>query len=382
MANKKVFVSGCFDMLHSGHIAFFQQAAAFGDVYVALGSDQTLFDLKGRLPVNSENERLYMVKAIGCVTDAFISQGSGMLDFAQELEDMRPDIFVVNADGNLREKRELCERLGVEYRVLERLPHEGLPPRSTTDLRTIPSMPYRIDVCGGWLDQPWVSKKYPGPVITISLEPTLDFNERSGMATSTRRKAIEMWGPRLPTGDAEKLAKILFAYDNPPGTAYVSGSQDSIGIVMPGLVISHYRGEYWPYKIESVHTPEVLQFIENSLYLIPLGPREHDFSVLSNTHITKKKAQALSIATCDCWNALLAQDVRAFGEAVRRGFEAQIAMFPNMMTPAVRELMQEYQDRALGWKVSGAGGGGYLILVADQKIPDSVRISIRRREEH
>lgn len=378
----RVFISGCFDMLHSGHVEFFRQAAAFGDLYVALGSDKTLFDLKGRTPINSEQERLYMVKAIGCVTDAFISQGSGMLDFAHELESMRPDIFVVNADGNVREKRELCERLGIEYRVLERLPHHGLPPRSTTNLRTIPVMPYRIDVCGGWLDQPWVSEKYPGPVITISLEPTVDFNERSGMATSTRRKAIELWGPRLPLGDPEKLAKILFAYDNPPGTKYVSGSQDTIGIVMPGLVISHYHGEYWPRTIESVHTPELLQFVENSLYLIPLGPREHDFSVLSDTKITTEFAKQLAGATHACWNAIHAQDTCAFGDAVRRGFEAQIAMFPNMITPGMRELIQEYCDRALGWKVSGAGGGGYLILVADKPIANSVRITIRRKEEH
>lgn len=51
----KVFVSGCFDMLHSGHVAFFQCAAAYGDeLYVALGSDETVFDLKGRPPVNTE----------------------------------------------------------------------------------------------------------------------------------------------------------------------------------------------------------------------------------------------------------------------------------------------------------------------------------------
>ncbi len=40
---RKVFVSGCFDMLHSGHVAFFRDAARYGDVYVALGSDQTIY---------------------------------------------------------------------------------------------------------------------------------------------------------------------------------------------------------------------------------------------------------------------------------------------------------------------------------------------------
>ena len=89
-------------------------------------------------------------------------------------------------------------------------------------------MPYRIDLAGGWLDQPYVSEHYSGSVITISLEPTIEFNERSGMASSTRRSALDLWGPKLPAGNHEKLAKVLFCYDNPPGTKVVSGSQGSI----------------------------------------------------------------------------------------------------------------------------------------------------------
>ena len=197
---RKVFVSGCYDLLHSGHVAFFQQAAKYGDVYVALGSDRTVFELKGRPPVNSEQERLFMVKSVACVKDAMISRGSGLLDFAGELAAIRPDVFIVNEDGNIPAKRELCQTLDIEYVVLHRVPEAGLTARSTTDLRAVDTMPYRIDVAGGWLDQPFVSKLHPGAVITISLEPTIEFNERSGMATSTRRKAIELWGKRLPPG--------------------------------------------------------------------------------------------------------------------------------------------------------------------------------------
>ncbi len=381
-SRKKVFVSGCFDLLHSGHVAFFQEAATYGDLYVALGSDRTVLELKGRPPVNNNEERLYMVKAIACVTEAFISKGSGVLDFVEELKAIRPDYFVVNADGNLKAKKELCDQLGITYLVLERRPHGGLEPRSTTALRGISTMPYRIDVAGGWLDQPWVSRKSPGPVITISLEPTVEFNERSGMATSTRRKALELWGPRLPDGDPHKLAKVLFCYDNPPGTREISGSQDAIGLVFPGLNISHYAGEYWPAKIESVQDEAILQFIENALYLIPLGPREMGFSVLANTHITKKGAKALSDAALQCWDALLKQDVVGFGKSMRAAFEAQIAMFPNMVNSSILELIEEYRGQALGWKISGAGGGGYLILVADQLVQDGLKVFIRRQDHN
>ena len=76
---KKVFVSGCYDMLHSGHVAFFKEASCYGDLYVGIGSDATIMELKNRMPVYSERERLYMVKAIRYVTDACINTGSGMI---------------------------------------------------------------------------------------------------------------------------------------------------------------------------------------------------------------------------------------------------------------------------------------------------------------
>ena len=377
---KKVFVSGCFDLLHSGHVEFFKEAASYGDLHVALGSDRTVLELKGHPPVNTEQERLFMVQAVSWVKEAFISQGSGMLDFEAELRAIKPDIFVVNEEGNVLAKRELCESLGIEYVVLRRKPASGLSPRSTTALRSVCRIPYRIDVAGGWLDQPFVSKHHPGSVITISLEPTVEFNERSGMATSTRRTATELWGPRLPIDDHEKLAKILFCYDNPPGTTEISGSQDAIGLVFPGVNRAYYEGEYWPSRIDSVHDELTLQFIEQALYLIPLGPRESGFSVLSDTHITPVGAKALADATDGCWDAILAHDVRAFGHYFRASFEAQIAMFPNMMTPMIDKLIDRHRDVALGWKISGAGGGGYLILVADRPIDDGFQIAIRRQD--
>ncbi|MBK9746423.1 MAG: adenylyltransferase/cytidyltransferase family protein [Chloroflexi bacterium] len=378
---KKVFVSGCFDLLHSGHIAFFQQAAQYGDLYVALGSDATVYQLKGRLPVVSEDERLYSIKAIRYVTDAFISRGSGLLDFEAEFRELKPDIFLVNADGNTPEKDALCREVGVEYVVLERTPFPGLPARSTTSLRRVDQMPYRIDLAGGWLDQPFVSSLHPGSVLTISLEPTIAFNERSGMATSTRNRAIELWGLRLPPGDPEQIAKVLFSYDNPPGTRAVSGSQDAIGIVYPGLARAHYTGSYWPDCIDHLTDNATLQFIENALWLIPLKMRPDGYDPLGVQHLTPANAQALADAADACWEAILARDIRAFGAAVRASFQAQVALFPNSVDEEISRFIDEHRGDALGWKLSGAGGGGYLILVSDQPIKQAFRISIRRTLE-
>ena len=378
---KKVFVSGCFDMLHSGHVEFFRQAAGYGDLYVALGSDRTVFDLKGRATINNEQERLFMVKSISCVKDAFISSGSGLLDFLNELRELQPDYFIVNADGNTPDKRGLCQEMGITYVILERIPHDGLEARSTTALRERDYLPYRIDLAGGWLDQPFVSQHYPGPVVTISLEPTMTFNERSGMATSTRRHARELWDEKIPPGDYERMAKILFCYDNPPGTRVISGSQDAIGLVFPGLAYAYYDNNYWPSRFEHRLDEPLLRFVENALYLVPLGPRYANYDVLTDTVFDRERAKALADAAEGHWDAILRQDIAAFGRTIREGFDAQVAMFPHMINEHVTSLIDEYRNLALGWKLSGAGGGGYLILVADKPIPNAVRVVARREQE-
>ncbi len=376
---KKIFVSGCYDMLHSGHVAFFEEAAAYGDLYVGLGSDRTIAQLKGRKTINTDRERLYMVNALKVVKEAWINQGSGMLDFELELRELKPDIFFVNEDGYTPDKQKLCEELGIELKVSKRIPHQGLPTRSTTALRKECRIPFRLDLAGGWLDQPFVSKHFPGPVITISIEPDIEFNDRCGMASSTRFKAIELWQTDIPEGDKEKLAKTLFCVENPPGTQYVSGSQDSIGIVFPGVNRLDYpKGEYWLEAVTSLKDEATLHWIDSHLWFINLSPREEDYHVLSDTRIDEQGARALAFAANELWNAILKRDIQTFGHYFKASFEAQIAMFPNMVTNQVRETIEHYRHQALGWKISGAGGGGYLVLVSEKTIPNALQITIRR----
>lgn len=377
---KKVFVSGCYDMLHSGHVAFFEEAATYGDLYVGIGSDKTINGLKARKTINSEQERLYMVKALKTVKDAWINSGDGLIDFMEEIKALKPDIFFVNSDGHSALKEQLCEELGVEYIISKRIPHANLPARSTTALREECRIPYRIDLAGGWLDQPNVSGLHPGPVLTISIEPDYEFNDRSGMSTSSRKKAIDLWHVDIPAGDKEKLARTLFCYENPPGTKYISGSQDSLGIVMPGLNRLHYAGNFWPSEIEHVPDNDTLMWIEQHLWLIPLYPRHEGYDVLADTNITAENAKKLSDAAVACWQAIKDRNVKDFGKALRESFEAQIVMYPHMVNADIYEVLDQYKDNVLGWKLSGAGGGGYLIFVNETPVENAIQIRIRREE--
>lgn len=379
---KKVFVSGCYDMLHSGHVAFFKSAAQYGDLYVGIGSDETILHYKNRKTVYSEKERLYMVKAIRYVTDAYINAGSGIMDFVPTLDIVKPDVFVVNTDGGSEEKRRLCEERGIEYIELERVPDAGLEARSTTSLRTNvkSNIPYRIDLAGTWIDQPYVSEHYPGWAITISIEPTQEFMERGGLSTSTRNAARKIWPYELPNYNEEMLARLLFCFENDPENhGHISGAQDAIGICMSGLVRHYYNNRYWPDKIESVHDEEILSWLESHVCLVPMFPRRENVNILEGKDITRDKVKALADAAERCWDAILARDLDAFAKAYTDSFNAQVAMFPAMMQPGVEEYIERCKAAgAMAWKMCGAGGGGHLAIVVD-KVPEfAVPIRIRR----
>ena len=174
------------------------------------------------------------------------------------------------------------------------------------------------------------------------------------------------------------MAELLFRYENEPGRSIISGAQDAIGICVPGLVRHYYNGVYWPEKIERVDDDAILSWLEDHIYLVTLWPRPDGTDLLCNTDITKQKISALAAAADRCWSAIMARDLQGFGKAVTESFEAQTAMFPNMVNDKIIKVIEQYKPNALGWKLAGAGGGGYLALVADKPVPNAMKIKIRR----
>jgi cytidyltransferase-like protein len=133
---KKVVVTGCYDFFHSGHVRFFEEVSAYGDLYVIVGHDANIRLLKGEgHPLLPAEERCYLAGSIRYVTQALVSSGDGWLDAAPEIQRLKPHIYAVNEDGDKGGKREYCAQHGIEYLVLKRIPAPGLPARSSTDLR-------------------------------------------------------------------------------------------------------------------------------------------------------------------------------------------------------------------------------------------------------
>ena len=133
---KRVVVTGCFDWLHTGHIRFFEEASAYGELTVVVGHDENIRLLKGKgHPLFSQSERQYVAGSIRHVARALVSSGSGWLDAEPEIIALKADRYIVNADGDKPEKRKYCQEHNIEYIVLERTPAKGLPRRASTDLR-------------------------------------------------------------------------------------------------------------------------------------------------------------------------------------------------------------------------------------------------------
>ena len=384
---KKVFVSGCYDLLHSGHVEFFRQAAEYGDLYVGIGSDATILHYKGHRTMFDERERLFMVKSIRYVKDAYINAGRGIMDFVPTVDRLRPDILVVNEDGASEEKRQFCEARGMEYIVLKRDPHEGLEAHSSTAIKErLCRIPTRLDLAGTWIDQPYVSCYAPGWAITISLEPTFEVRERCGLSTSTRNMIRKIWPVQLPDMEPETLARLMFCYENNPerSDGIISGAQDAIGICVPGLCRHWYDNQYWPSKIETCQDEVVLSWLEGHLAMIPMEPRRPGCSVVEGKDVTEEKVKALAAAADRCWEAILARDLEGFAKAYKDSFNAQTAMFPAMIQGSVRSYIDRYCDSVLAWKMPGAGGGGYLACVVEdvkafcKEHPEAIALMIRR----
>jgi cytidyltransferase-like protein len=375
--HKKVFVSGCYDLLHAGHIAFFKTAAQYGDLYVSVGTDANLMLLKGKQPRFSQEERVFMVQSIRFVKEAFLASGSGMLDFEPDIERIKPDIFLVNSDGHTSEKEKLCSKLGVTYKILERIPEEGLPARASSTIKKELSFPYRICISGGWMDQPWVSEVYAGSVVVAQLWPTLDFNDRSGMATSSRRIAIDIWGDQYPNGDPVKNAKLLFGAENPPGSKYVSGSQDQIGLLNPGISRLYYHGGYWPEQIESTTDKKICDWLSTVLHLIPLEPRPIGYDPIKEKVLTKENIKKLGDAGELCWQSILKKDIAGLGKSMSETFIAWKKILPlTVPDHLMKEMETKYFPNYAGAITSGSGGG-YVVVASEKEIPGAIKIKIR-----
>ncbi len=260
----------------------------------------------------------------------------------------------------------------------------GAGPRLDDVLGTIP---YRMALAGGWIDQPFVSRLNPAPpgsMVVVSLVPDRFYMGRSGMATGTRNVALRLWGGALPQGEPARLVRELYQAEN-QALPDPSGSQDMIGLIYPGInrldYDAAYEGGYFPTHIESCNDPGVARWLEQVIYLLPVLQRPPGYNPLGIKHLDPDWVCRLGQTGKDCYDAILAQDLKELGKSFNRCMKCWEALLPQTVRhPAIAQdleaLLKAYQVRYPGAMYSGCGGG-YLMVVSDEPVPGAFQVRIR-----
>jgi D-beta-D-heptose 7-phosphate kinase / D-beta-D-heptose 1-phosphate adenosyltransferase len=130
LGRRIVFTNGCFDVLHSGHVAYLRAARALGDVLVVgLNSDSSVRRLKGPdRPVNPVEDRAAVLAELTCVDHIVVFDGDTPADLLRAL---RPDVYVKGGDytEEMLPEAPLVRELGAELRIVD-----YVEDRSTTGL--------------------------------------------------------------------------------------------------------------------------------------------------------------------------------------------------------------------------------------------------------
>jgi hypothetical protein len=255
----------------------------------------------------------------------------------------------------------------------------------------IGAIPYRMALAGGWIDQPFVSQHHPEPpgsMVVVGLEPTFWLMERAGIATGTRKIALELWNGLLPDRDPLELVKELYAEEN-RGKTEPSGSQDMIGLIYPGVnrldFDFHHEGGLFPRHIESSNDPAVARWLEEVIHLLPIAARPDGYHPLGTKNLDPQWIRRLGQTGKDCYDAILARDAAALGASMNDCMACWEAILPaTVRHPTIKVdltgILRHYQSHYPGAMYSGCGGG-YLYVVSERPVPGGFQVNVRYAQE-
>jgi hypothetical protein len=197
------------------------------------------------------------------------------------------------------------------------------------------------------------------------------------MATSSRKVGIELWGNQLPKGDPVRNAQLLFGAENPPGSEYISGSQDQIGLLVPGISRLDYNGSFWPAHIENTTDRETCEWLSEVLNFAPLAPRPEGYNPIQKKNLDSKRIKRLGESGKACYDAILKKDVNQLGESMKETFLCWRELLPHTVPDWVMKEMEEKYFPNYSGAITSGSGGGYVVIPSEEKIEGTLKIKIK-----
>ena len=253
--------------------------------------------------------------------------------------------------------------------------------------KLIGSIPNRLQLAGGWIDQPFISQhnpKPPGSMVVVQIEPDFRPMDRSGIASGTRAIAMKLWQGKLPNRPLDELVRELYDAEN-EGKAEPSGSQDMIGLIYPGVNRLDYdfkiHGGVFTSHIESCNSPKVAKWLSKVLNLIPIEPRPDGYNPIGVKNLSPKWVANLGKSGRDCYDAIVKMDAKALGASLNLNMKCWETLLPHVVRhPLLRvdlmKILKAYQQQYPGAMYSGCGGG-YLIVVSEKPVPGAFKVNVR-----
>lgn len=341
MKNKiTVFVSGCYDILHAGHIEFFKQARALGDILiVCIPTDEVIYIHKKRRSALPFEHRKRVIEAIKYVDSVVIGADTEPgLNFKTEFLKIKPDILAVTEDDMFEEKkRNLCALTGTKYVKLPKT--LDIEPISSTQIRskiTVPScVPLRVDFAGGWLDVPRLARK-GAYIVNCTISPLV---------------SLECWPYEKCSGLGGSGAFALLTGKDSIQSELESniGWQDPAVIIETGLCV--WRSGEKP-VLEFKVNPD---FLKGRMALYWTG-EYHSTTTLANI---KRNYALLEEAGKIAKTAAINRDFYQLCEAVKLNYKVQLEE-GCMPLPNFGEIAKKY---------CGSGHGGYGLYLFENVPP-------------
>lgn len=225
-------------------------------------------------------------------------------------------------------------------------------------------------------------------MVVVSLEPSVRFMDRCGMATGTRKVAIELWNGVLPGGDPARLARQLYAAEN-KDKPEPSGSQDMIGLLYPGVNRLDYQadieGGFFPANILSDRSCETARWLERVIHVISVNQRPEGYNPLGIRNLNPQWIARLGQTGKDCFSSIQARDTRGLGASMNECMHCWEAILPQTVRhPAIdldlKGLLSHYQSRYVGAMYSGCGGG-YIYVLSEEAVPGAFKIKVRTGQQ-